>query len=78
MTKIRTKGDKRRHVILKAELVFDDSGRFDGFILRGSSSSERKLIDDLLCGDIPGLEYCQDKTIRPFAGGDGTYLLKVS
>lgn len=77
MTKIRTKGDKRRHVVLKAELAFNDNGRFVGFILKGNSSLERKLIDDLMCGEIPGLEFCQDKKIRPFAGGNGSYLLEV-
>ncbi|HEY4474513.1 MAG TPA: hypothetical protein VJC06_01155 [Candidatus Paceibacterota bacterium] len=66
-----------KKVVLRAELVFNN-GRFDGFILRASSDSERKLIDDLMNGTVPGLEYCENKKIRPFAGGDGAYLLKVS
>jgi len=76
MAKIRTKNSKRVPIVLKAELIFD-KGRFSGFVLRGYSCSERKLIDDLMDGKIPGLEYCEDKKIRPFAGGAGSYFLKV-
>ena len=63
-----------RSLKLTAELLFSEDGKFVGWkLLAGNNKKAKAVIDALMNGKVPGLEYCQDKLIRPIAGGAGEY-----
>jgi hypothetical protein len=65
-------------VIMKVKMIFADDGKsVDGFIFEATSKKGVELINGLMHGENPGLEYGENATVRPFAGGSGTYCIKI-
>ena len=59
---------------MDVKLKFSE-GRLIGWIFVARDKEGERIIDDLMSGEIPGLEYYRDRKIRPFAGGNRQYFI---
>ena len=77
MARQSKKDHPKKRCIMRVELVFSDDGKvLAGWVFKaGNSQRARRVLDQLISGEIAGLEYCKERTVRPFAGGAGSYFI---
>ncbi|MBI2626319.1 MAG: hypothetical protein HYW69_01860 [Candidatus Nealsonbacteria bacterium] len=65
---------KRNSVLMGVELLFTEDGKkLIGWKFKATNTQGHQILEKLLNGEISGLEHCQNKVVRPIAGGAGEY-----